>query len=508
MALHGHGDEPGSAREWARGIAPAGWEVLAPGAARDRDGVRSWFATGPRGVPASELAAAVRRVADLVDRVRGSGRPVAVAGFSQGGAVALALGPHGVRPDAVVAMCTFLPEVDGDVGRIGPGGDPSLGDATAARDAVAVDDRAPVLVLGTRDDDDVPPFLGEDAAAHLRAQGYAVESDVLDGGHRVSDAVQRRAAAWLADAVRRGPKISLGLPCDRVTAGAELVSAAAVAELASWYERLGFDALYVTDHPAPDDRWLAAGGHHALEPAAVLAAAAASTSRIRLHTNVYVLGYRNPFLAAKALASVDVLSDGRLIVGVAAGYLRPEFDALGASFDDRADRLDEALELLPRVWRGETVAAEGAGWRARGVTALPTPVQRPHPPIWVGGNSVAAMRRAVRFGQGWSPFPTSPGGAEALRTAAISDVATLQRRLARLGELCDEAGRTDRPGVCFVPFGLAEYLADPDGRLGPLCEEVEQLHGLGVDWLALMVPGTTRAEVRDRAEELAAAVLR
>lgn len=84
VALHGHGDDPGSARTWACAIAPAGWEIVAPGAPMDDDGVRSWFSTGPRGADPDEVASAVGRIVDIATRVRASGRPVVVAGFSQG----------------------------------------------------------------------------------------------------------------------------------------------------------------------------------------------------------------------------------------------------------------------------------------------------------------------------------------------------------------------------------------------------------------------------------------
>jgi len=137
------------------------------------------------------------------------------------------------------------------------------------------------------------------------------------------------------------------------------------------------------------------------------------------------------------------------------------------------------------------------------VTALPHPVQRPHPPIWVGGNSLSAMRRAVRYAQGWSPFPTPDGVSRAVRTASIGDVDELATRLVRLEQLREEAGRVERLTTCFVPFSLPGYLADPIGGRARLCEEVCALGDLGVDWVALMVPGTTRSEVLDNAATLA-----
>ncbi|MGZ4736890.1 MAG: LLM class flavin-dependent oxidoreductase, partial [Acidimicrobiia bacterium] len=128
-------------------------------------------------------------------------------------------------------------------------------------------------------------------------------------------------------------RFSVGLPVDHVDAEDQFVTGPAIAEMAAAAEAAGFDAAYVTDHPAADEQWLVGGGHHALEPLIGLAFAAASTSTLRLQTHVYVAAYRNPFLAAKGVATLDALSGGRVILGVAAGYLRPEFGALGVDFD-------------------------------------------------------------------------------------------------------------------------------------------------------------------------------
>jgi alkanesulfonate monooxygenase SsuD/methylene tetrahydromethanopterin reductase-like flavin-dependent oxidoreductase (luciferase family) len=135
-------------------------------------------------------------------------------------------------------------------------------------------------------------------------------------------------------------RFSLQLPTDRVVSGDEFVSGPAVAEMAREIEAAGFDACFVTEHPFPPRRWLESGGHHALEPYVALSFAAAATTTLRLQTNIAVLPYRSPWLTAKAAASLDVLSGGRLILGVAAGYLRGEFEALGADFDGRNERAD------------------------------------------------------------------------------------------------------------------------------------------------------------------------
>lgn len=495
VALHGHGDDPATAREWARRMVPPGWEVVAPGARSGADGVRSWFPSGARGADGPALRDAAGRIGDLIERLRADGRPVVVAGFSQGAALAVSLGAAGVQPDAVVALCGFLPDTGEE----------------AWTDRIAAPPRSgpvapPTLVLSAADDEVVPAFLGEDLAALLAQQGRPVTSAVVPGGHAIGPEMAARARAWIGEIGARRVRVSVGLPVERVDAGAELVSGDGIAEVAVAFERLGFHAVHVTDHPAPDQRWLAAGGHHALEPTVALAVAGAATRRVLLHTNVYVLPYRNPFLAAKGLASLDVLTGGRLILGVAAGYLRPEFAALGVGFEDRVQRLDDALELLPRIWGDDPVRARGPGFEAAGVLARPRPAQRPHPPIWVGGNSSAALERAVRRAQGWSPLPTPDGLERAVRTAAIRSLDDLARRLAEAAERCEAAGRTEPLTVCFVPFALRRYLTDPDGGLEDLAGEVAALEDLGVDWVALSVPGLRRAEIRERAAALAAAL--
>ncbi|MCH8283798.1 MAG: LLM class flavin-dependent oxidoreductase, partial [Chloroflexi bacterium] len=125
--------------------------------------------------------------------------------------------------------------------------------------------------------------------------------------------------------------------------GEEFVSAAGVMEVSRAAEAAGFDAVTVTDHPFPEDEWMRSGGHNALDPFVALSFAAAATTRLRLLTSIYVLPYRNPFLAAKSVASLDALSGGRVIFGIAAGYLEPEFEALGVSFDKRNELTDEAI---------------------------------------------------------------------------------------------------------------------------------------------------------------------
>jgi len=296
-----------------------------------------------------------------------------------------------------------------------------------------------------------------------------------------------------------GVRFSVQLPTDRVSHGDEFVSAPAVAEMARAVEASGFDACFVTDHPFPGDRWLAGGGHHSLDPFVALSFAAAATTRLRVQTHVLVLPYRNPFLVAKAAASLDVLSGGRLILGVSAGYLKSEFAALGSEFESRNDLADEAIGALKAAWTEEGVELSGRGFEARGNTMLPRPIQQPHPPIWVGGNSKRAIRRAVEHGDGWVPFPTQPGGARFVRTAALETLDDLRERLAYLREYAQSKGRSRALDIALVPFGLDMFARGPFDA-GLLREGTLQLEELGVTWVTLSLPSRTRAEYQAEAE--------
>ena len=250
-------------------------------------------------------------------------------------------------------------------------------------------------------------------------------------------------------------------------------------------ESAGFDACFVTDHPYPSREWLATGGHETLDPFVALSFAAASTRRLRLHTNCLIPAYRNPYLTAKSVASLDACSRGRVILGVAVGYLEPEFAGLGVPFADRAQRLEDSLSAMKQAWANQTPDN----------IVTPACVQQPHPPIWAGGNSAAAIRRAIAHGDGWSPFPATPRTAAAVDTASITDTAMLANAIVRLNELSAEAGRADALDVCFTPFSHPGHkdIVDPEAFVA----EAHELAGIGVTWLAFHLPSPSVAEFCD-----------
>lgn len=300
--------------------------------------------------------------------------------------------------------------------------------------------------------------------------------------------------------------VSLGLPVDR-HGDPELLSAEGLARCAQAAEAAGFDAVFVTDHPAPDEAWLRHGGHPTLDPFVALSFVASATAALRLHTNLLVLPYRNPFLTAKSVASLDVLSGGRVIVGVGAGYLEPEFAALGVPVDERGSRTDDALTVLRAAWGGEPVDHDGPGYGARSTVVQPAPVQRPHPPIWVGGNSFAAMRRAVAHGQGWAPMPNPPSTEALLGTPSLGSVEALADRVRRLHELAEQAGRIAPLDVITIPHSLSGF-ARGHWEAGAVLEEIAALREAGATGLAVNLPGTAVGEFCDEVDAFAGQVLR
>jgi probable F420-dependent oxidoreductase len=151
------------------------------------------------------------------------------------------------------------------------------------------------------------------------------------------------------------------------------------------------------------------GQGDALEQLSLMAFVAGKSRTLRLISSVMILPYRNPVVTAKMLATIDVLSRGRVTVGVGVGWLREEFEALGApDFDRRGAVSDEYLRIFKALWTQDPASYHGEFYRFDSVRCLPHPVQKPHPPIWVGGHSKAALRRVARLGDGWHPVGANP----------------------------------------------------------------------------------------------------
>lgn len=210
-------------------------------------------------------------------------------------------------------------------------------------------------------------------------------------------------------------------------------------QVAQKAETLGYESVWIPEHlavpvtmktpyPYSADGRFPGGPTVALhDPFVALAFVASATKRIKLGTGVFVLPLRNTLAVAKAVASLDVLSNGRLLFGVGIGWLEEEFDAVGMSFKDRAPRTREAIRMMKLLWTEETPHFEGRFHHFAPLGFSPKPVQKPHPPIIFGGESEPALKRAAQLGDGWYGAGHGPEG--------------VRSKVARLRELMAQAGR-------------------------------------------------------------------
>jgi probable F420-dependent oxidoreductase len=207
-------------------------------------------------------------------------------------------------------------------------------------------------------------------------------------------------------------------------------------DVAEAADELGYHVVFTAEHliypqeirtPYPyGGRFPYAVTDPVLDVPTTLAWVAAVTRHVRLGASVMVLPYHEPIALAKALTTIDVLSGGRLMVGVASGWLREEFDLLGVPFRERGARTDEYLAVLRALWTEERVTYRGRFVRLEDAAFFPKPVQKPHPPIWIGGSSAAAFRRVGRVGDGWLAVPRAPA-------ELAGDVATIRREAEAAG---------------------------------------------------------------------------
>jgi probable F420-dependent oxidoreductase len=232
-----------------------------------------------------------------------------------------------------------------------------------------------------------------------------------------------------------------------------LATREALATFARAADERGVASLWVSDHVIfprtatgnyPGGRFPHPPDKPYLEPVVTLTAAAMCTTRARLGASVFILGHRHPVVMAKMLTSIDALSLGRLIVGVGVGWWKEELEILGAPFHQRGRQADEALRVFKALWTQDNPAFEGEFFRFRDVGFAPKPVQKPHPPIWVGGDSPGAFRRVATLGEGWHATSKTP--------------AQFKEALGRLRQAADAAGRPLESIELSLRFGLSDDL--------------------------------------------------
>ena len=297
--------------------------------------------------------------------------------------------------------------------------------------------------------------------------------------------------------------LSVNFPFDHIEKPDEFVTMDAVRDCAKAAEESGFWSGTVTDHPVPSYRWLDSGGHYAQDPFVMLSLVAAMTTRLRVQTNIIVLPYRNPFITARAVSSLDVFSNGRVVLGMGAGYLKPEFKALGVDFDSRNDIMDEYLRAMKTAWTGEDFAFEGNGYTAVGNRMLPAPVQRPHPPLLIGGNSKRALRRTVELGDAWHPFIVPASVTNTARTANVSGAEDLRAGMDYMAEHAAKVGRAVPPQViCSSTFTVK-----PGFSAQEALDHYAELEGIGVTGSGASIYADNRSEWCDLARQFGEQVI-
>jgi probable F420-dependent oxidoreductase len=280
-------------------------------------------------------------------------------------------------------------------------------------------------------------------------------------------------------------------------------------------EALGFHSVMIADHVVFPTviaskypytvSGVFPGGGDALEQLSLMAFVAGCTRRLRLVTSVMILPYRNPVVTAKMLATIDVLSRGRVTVGVGVGWLQEEFEALGApGFARRGAASDEYLRIFKTLWTQDPASFSGEFYRFGPLRCLPQPMQKPHPPVWIGGHSAPALRRVARYGDGWHPVGANP--------AVPLPPAELRASLDQLFRLTEAEGRD--PSALTISFKAPVYDASAttldgaerrpfSGTPQQLVDDVGTYEKLGVNELVFDFRSEHQTETLERMERFA-----
>jgi probable F420-dependent oxidoreductase len=295
--------------------------------------------------------------------------------------------------------------------------------------------------------------------------------------------------------------VGLTLPNYRGTA-----SAANIIDTAERADRLGFHSVWVADHIVIPTSYVATMGATLFETHTTLCVVAARTRRIRLGCSVMPTPYRHPLLQAKALATLDQFSGGRVIYGGATGYLEAEFHALGIDFSQRAAITDEYVQVLKRAWTEDVVTFHGRFVDCAEVRCDPKPVQKPHPPIWLGGDSDGAFRRIARLADGWHGLP---GGSPGARREEPT-IEHFAARIERLHQIAEGEGRDPASITLSIKASCHIGADDPrpfHGSPAKIIESLGQMESLGLELVVLAPNLLAEATAQDVIDQLAEEVL-
>ena len=274
-----------------------------------------------------------------------------------------------------------------------------------------------------------------------------------------------------------------------LVAAGKMIEGESIARVARRAEELGYDSLWVSDHIifptqlqsaypySPDGKLPLDPTNPLLEPFTVLSYAAAVTKIIKLGTSVIIVPYRDPLVTAKIVSSLDVLSGGRFIFGVGVGWLEEEFRALRQNLRDRAAQTREALLVMKACWTQDSPEFHGKFFDFSGIKFAPKPRQKPYPPIWFGGNSPSALKRAVEHGDGWHAVWETPE--------------EVNEKARTLRDLCTNAGKN------FADFPLT---INVNNRVPYTIENVKKYEAAGISMM--FIPRSFQADVNTMIENM------
>ncbi|MBI4234103.1 MAG: LLM class F420-dependent oxidoreductase [Chloroflexi bacterium] len=291
-----------------------------------------------------------------------------------------------------------------------------------------------------------------------------------------------------------------------------IASPESLTRIAQETEALGFDVFWVSDHlilprelrsryPYSSSGAFPLGPEdNILEPLTVLAYIAAQTQRVRLGVSALIIPYRNPVFTARILTTLDMLSHGRVILGAGVGWMREEFQALQANYEARGALTDEYLQVMRALWTQESPSFQGRYYKMEGIAFHPKPVQKPSIPIWIGGNTPPALRRAARLGDGWHTVRQTP-----------EEVARSREALARY---CHEHGRDAQDIEVSLRASLEITDTPPEGQRTPftgtpeqVLEDTRRYQQVGVSHIAFAPRGRTLDQVLGHVRRFAREVL-
>ena len=266
-------------------------------------------------------------------------------------------------------------------------------------------------------------------------------------------------------------------------------------------EELGFDSVWVNHHVFNAGYIYERLGHKPYYDAlTTLTYAGAMTKRVRLGTTILVLPYLNPIVLAKELATLDVYSGGRVIVGVGVGALKPESDALGSDYHTRGRYTDESLAVMKELWTQDVPSFSGRFFQFSGAPFSPKPLQKPHPPLWIGGTSDAALRRVARLGDGWHPNRMS---ADSMRES----LAKLQAHLDEQGRSMDEITLSIRAEVNVLTAPSANGDEPLVGTPLQISEGIKGFEELGVEEIVMQIGSSDAKHINQVMEDFADKVM-